>query len=188
MAAHHLHCKALCRHIFLSWKCIYHPTKRLLRCAHFDLKNRVKSGSPEAYAFTYNNFEDLAAKYGKTGGFGQIKTVLDSLRESAGGVQNTLTLDGGDTWQGSGTSLWTRGADMVEACNLLGVDVMVGHWEFTYKEKEVLKNVGFFKGDFLGQNVRILEDALLGDKYISMTEKYDGRGLYNEDDALPFKP
>jgi sulfur-oxidizing protein SoxB len=57
----------------------------------------VKPGSPEAYAFTYNNFEDLAAKYGKTGGFGQIKTVLDSLRESAGGVQNTLTLDGGDT-------------------------------------------------------------------------------------------
>ncbi len=148
----------------------------------------VKPGSREAYAFTYNNFEELAAKYGKTGGFGQIKTVLDSLRESAGGVQNTLTLDGGDTWQGSGTSLWTRGADMVEACNLLGVDVMVGHWEFTYKEDEVLKNIGFFKGDFLGQNVRIMEDALLGDEYISMTEKYDGNGLYNEDDATPFKP
>ncbi|HAZ35079.1 MAG TPA: thiosulfohydrolase SoxB, partial [Gammaproteobacteria bacterium] len=86
----------------------------------------VKPGSPEAHAFTYNNFEDLAAKYGKTGGFGQIKTVLESLREGAGGVQNTLTLDGGDTWQGSGTSLWTRGADMVEATNMLGVDVMVG--------------------------------------------------------------
>ncbi|WXU00031.1 MAG: hypothetical protein Ctma_0736 [Catillopecten margaritatus gill symbiont] len=148
----------------------------------------VKPGSPEAYAFTYNNFEDLAAKYGKTGGFGQIKTVLDSLRESAGGKQNTLTLDGGDTWQGSGTSLWTRGADMVEACNMLGVDVMVGHWEFTYKETETLKNIGFFKGDFLGQNVRIMEDALLGDEYIAMTEKYGGNGLYNEDDALPFKP
>ncbi len=148
----------------------------------------VKPGSPEAYAFTYNNFEDLAAKYGKTGGFGQIKTVLESLRESAGGVQNTLTVDGGDTWQGSGTSLWTRGADMVEACNMLGVDVMVGHWEFTYKEEETLKNIGFFKGDFLGQNVRILEDALMGDEYMTMTEKYDGNGLYNEDDALPFKP
>ncbi|KAA0445836.1 MAG: twin-arginine translocation signal domain-containing protein [Candidatus Thioglobus sp.] len=148
----------------------------------------IKPGSVEAYAFTYNNFEELASKYGKTGGFGQIKTVLESLRDSAGGVQNTITVDGGDTWQGSGTSLWTRGADMVEACNMLGVDVMVGHWEFTYKEKETLKNIGFFKGDFLGQNVRIMEDALLGDKYISMTEKYGGNGLYNEDDALPFKP
>ncbi len=148
----------------------------------------IRPSSAEAYAFTYNNFETLAAKYGKTGGFGQIKTVLDSLRDSAGGVQNTLTVDGGDTWQGSGTSLWTRGADMVEACNLLGVDVMVGHWEFTYKEEETLKNIGFFKGDFLGQNVRIMEDALLGDKYIAMTEKYDGNGLYNEDEALPFKP
>ncbi len=148
----------------------------------------IKPGSPEAYAFTYNNFEDLAAKYGKTGGFAQVKTVLDSLRESAGGVQNTLTVDGGDTWQGSGTSLWTRGADMVEACNILGVDVMVGHWEFTYKEEETLKNVGFFKGDFLGQNVRILEDALMGDEYIAMTEKYDGNGLYDEDESMPFKP
>ncbi len=148
----------------------------------------VKAGSVDAYAFTYNNFEDLAAKYGKTGGFGQIKTVLDSLRESAGGVQNTLTLDGGDTWQGSGTSLWTRGADMVEACNILGVDVMVGHWEFTYKEEETLKNIGFFKGDFLGQNVRIMEDALMGDEYITMTEKYGGNGLFDEDEGLPFKP
>lgn len=148
----------------------------------------IKPGTPEAYAFTYNNFEDLAAKYGKTGGFGQIKTVLNSLRDSAGGVQNTLTVDGGDTWQGSGTSLWTRGADMVEACNMLGVDVMVGHWEFTYKEAETLKNIGFFKGDFLGQNVRILEQALFDDKYIAMTEKYDGNGLFDEDEGLPFKP
>ncbi len=148
----------------------------------------VKAGSADAYAFTYNNFEDLAAKYGKTGGFGQIKTVLDSLRESAGGVQNTLTLDGGDTWQGSGTSLWTRGADMVEACNILGVDVMVGHWEFTYREEETLKNIGFFKGDFLGQNVRIIEDALMADEYITMTEKYGSNGLFDEDKGLPFKP
>ncbi len=148
----------------------------------------IKPGSPEAYAFAYNDFEELAHKYGKTGGFAQLKTVLDSLRDSAGGIQNTLTVDGGDTWQGSGTSLWTRGADMVEACNILGVDVMVGHWEFTYKEAETLRNIGFFKGDFLGQNVRILEDALMGDEYFAMTEKYDGNGLYSEDDALPFKP
>ena len=148
----------------------------------------VKPGSMEAHAFTYLGFEEMARKYGKTGGFAHIKPVLEMLRESAGGRQNTLTVDGGDTWQGSGTSLWTRGADMVEACNILGVDVMVGHWEFTYKEEEVLKNIGFFKGDFIGQNVRILEDALFGDEYIAMTERYNGKGLYNEDDAVPFKP
>jgi len=148
----------------------------------------VKPGSPEAYAFTFLNFEEMARKYGRTGGFAQIKTVLDSLRDSAGGIANTLTVDGGDTWQGSGTSLWTKGADMVEASNILGVDVMVGHWEFTYKEEQVLNNIGFFKGDFLGQNVRIEEDALFDDKYIKMTQEYDGRGLYDEDENLPFKP
>jgi sulfur-oxidizing protein SoxB len=148
----------------------------------------IKPGSKLAHAFVYNDFEELAAKYGKTGGFGQIKTVLEQLRESAGGIQNTLTVDGGDTWQGSAMSLWTRGADMVEAMNLLKTDVMVGHWEFTYKEEEVLKNIGFFKGDFLGQNVRILEDALMDDGYYEMTEKYDGNGLYDEDNEMPFKP
>jgi sulfur-oxidizing protein SoxB len=147
-----------------------------------------KPNSLQSYAYTYLNFEEMAAKYGKMGGFAHIKTVLDSLRESAGGQKNTLTVDGGDLWQGSGTSLWTRGTDMVEASNILDVDVMVGHWEFTYKEAEVLSNIGFFKGDFLGQNVKIMESSLLGDEYIKMTERYDGRGLFDEDEAQPFKP
>ena len=54
---------------------------------------------------------------------------------------------------------------MVEASNILGIDVMVGHWEFTYREDEVLSNVALFKGDFIGQNVRVLEDSLFGDDY-----------------------
>ena len=127
-------------------------------------------------------------QYGRTGGYAYMKTLLDKLREQAGGKQNTLTLDGGDLWQGSGTSLWTRGVDMVEASNILGLDVMVGHWEFTYRENEVLNNVSLFKGDFIGQNVRIKEDALFGDEYAAMTEKYDGRGLYDEDTGHAFRP
>ena len=138
----------------------------------------LTADSPEAYAYTYLNFEKAARRYGKTGGYAYIKTLLNRLREQAGGTGNTLTLDGGDLWQGSGTSLWTRGVDMVEASNLLGLDVMVGHWEFTYREDEVLSNVALFKGDFIGQNVRIKEDALFGDEYTAMTEKYDGNGLY----------
>jgi len=148
----------------------------------------IKENTPESYAYSYLDFENAAAKYGKTGGFPQVKTLVDKLRTEAGGKSNTLTIDGGDLWQGSGTSLWTRGIDMVEASNILGLDVMVGHWEFTYREEEVLSNIGIFKGDFIGQNVRVKEDALMSDEYPEMTEKYDGRGLFDEDSGHAFQP
>ncbi|MEE9492365.1 MAG: 5'-nucleotidase C-terminal domain-containing protein [Gammaproteobacteria bacterium] len=142
----------------------------------------------DAYAYTYLNFEAYAKQFGRMGGFAHIKTLLDRLRAGAGGIDNTLTVDGGDLWQGSGTSLWTRGIDMVEASNILGVDVMVGHWEFTYKENEVLSNVALFKGDFIGQNIRVKEEALFSDDYAAMVEQYDGRGLYDEDSGHAFQP
>ena len=148
----------------------------------------LKPNSPEAYAYTYLDFDEAALKYGRTGGFAQLKTLLDQLREQAGGRENTLTIDGGDLWQGSGTSLWTRGVDMVEASNILGLDVMVGHWEFTYREDEVLSNVTLFKGDFIGQNVRVKPDSLFSDEYPALVEKYDGRGLFDEDTGHAFQP
>ncbi len=151
-------------------------------------KMELSVDSPEAYAYTYLDFFEAAKKYGKTGGYSHIKTLLDMLRKDAGGIDNTLTLDGGDLWQGSGTSLWTRGVDMVEASNILGVDVMVGHWEFTYPEQEVLSNIALFKGDFIGQNVRVKDDALMSDEYAEMVEKNDGRGLYDEDAGYTFQP
>jgi len=144
--------------------------------------------SPESYAYTYLDFDKAARKYGKTGGYAHMKTLLNQLRDQAGGRENTLTIDGGDLWQGSGTALWTRGVDMVEASNIMGVDVMVGHWEFTYREDEVLNNVTMFKGDFIGQNVRVKEDALFGDEYPTMVEKYDGNGLFNEETGHAFRP
>ncbi|NOQ88724.1 MAG: thiosulfohydrolase SoxB [Gammaproteobacteria bacterium] len=148
----------------------------------------LKENTPESYAYTYLDFENAAAKFGRTGGFPQMKTLLDRLRKQAGGQQNTVTLDGGDLWQGSGTSLWTRGVDMVEASNILGVDVMVGHWEFTYKEEEVLSNVALFKGDFIGQNVRVKEDSLMDEKYMELVDANDGRGLFDEDMGYAFQP
>lgn len=144
--------------------------------------------TPESYAYTYIDFQKAAETFGKTGGFAQIKSLLTQLRETAGGKQNTITIDGGDLWQGSGTSLWSRGVDMVEASNILGLDVMVGHWEFTYKEEEVLSNVALFKGDFIGQNVRVKDDSLFGDEYPTMVEKYDGSGLFSEDTGHAFRP
>ena len=148
----------------------------------------LKPNTPESHAYTYLDFDAAASKYGRTGGFAHLKTLLDRLRDQAGGRQNTLTVDGGDLWQGSGTSLWTRGVDMVEASNILGLDVMVGHWEFTYRENELLSNVALFKGDFIGQNVRVKPDSLFSDDYFALTEQFDGRGLFDEDTGHAFQP
>ncbi|WP_040728362.1 5'-nucleotidase C-terminal domain-containing protein [Thiomicrorhabdus sp. Kp2] len=148
----------------------------------------VKENTPLAHAFSYINFKDASEQYGKVGGFAHVKTLLDKLREQAGGRDNTLTMDGGDLWHGSGTALFTRGMDMVEASNLLGVDIMTGHWEFTYGEAEVFKNLNAFKGEFLAQNVRIKEDSLFGDDYREMVAAHNGVGLYDEDEARAFKP
>jgi len=122
--------------------------------SHFN----VQPNTLDAHALTYLNFAEAAKTYGKVGGFAHLATLIKNLRGSFG-VEKTLLLDGGDTWQGSGTALWTRGKDMVEACNLLGVDVMTGHWEFTYLEKEIFENLKAFKGDFVAHNVKVKEEA-----------------------------
>jgi sulfur-oxidizing protein SoxB len=140
----------------------------------------IKPNTIEAHAFTYLNFTDAAHKYGKVGGFAHLATLVKRMRAERG-HGNTLLLDGGDTWQGSGTALWTRGMDMVGACNKLGVDIMTGHWEFTYRDEEVLKNIEAFKGEFVAQNVKV-DDASLFDYEFSDFPDFD------EDSGHAFKP
>ena len=114
----------------------------------------IKAGTAEAHAFTYLDFERAARTYGKVGGFAHLATLVKQLKASRPGA---LLLDGGDTWQGSATALWTQGQDMVDACKLLGVDVMTGHWEFTLGAERVREVVDRdFKGkiDFVAQNVK----------------------------------
>lgn len=123
----------------------------------------IADASPEAYAFTYKNFAELAEKFGKVGGYAHMKSLIDQLRQSYG-PERTLLLDGGDSWQGSGTALWTRGMEMVQANNLLGVDVATGHWEFTYQPSELRANLEAFQGEFIAHNVYLTEDALFDEK------------------------
>lgn len=118
----------------------------------------IKSKSPEAYALSSLDFAEAAEVYGTTGGFAHLATLIARLRDERG-EGNVLLLDGGDSWQGSATALWTQGRDMVEACNQLGVDVMTGHWEFTYGDGQVLANLAQFAGDFVAQNVALTEEA-----------------------------
>ncbi len=114
----------------------------------------IKPGSIDAHAFTYLDFEAASRTYGKVGGFAHLKTLVDKVR---GARPGSLLLDGGDTWQGSATALWTNAQDMVDACIALGVDVMCPHWEMTYGAQRVLEivNNDFKKAgiDFVAQNV-----------------------------------
>jgi sulfur-oxidizing protein SoxB len=113
----------------------------------------VKAGSAQAHAFTYLDFAKAARTYGKVGGFAHLATLVKGLKASRPGA---LLLDGGDTWQGSATALWSKGQDMVDACLQLGVDVMTAHWEFTLGQdrvKQVVEKDFKDKVDFVAQNV-----------------------------------
>ncbi len=114
----------------------------------------IKPGTADAHAFTHLDFEKAARTFGKLGGFAHLATLVKHLKASRPGA---LLLDGGDTWQGSATSLWTKGQDMIDAQKQLGVDLMTGHWEFTLgaeRVKQVVEND--FKGriEFIAQNVK----------------------------------
>jgi S-sulfosulfanyl-L-cysteine sulfohydrolase len=124
---------------------------------HLLKKAGVKPGTPLAAAYTFLDFERAARRYGKVGGFAHLATLVKRLKANRPGA---LLLDGGDTWQGSATSLWTNAQDMVDACKALTVDVMTGHWEFTYGMKRVKEIVekdfaqGSQRVDFVAQNIK----------------------------------
>ena len=121
---------------------------------HFLKHYGIKPGTAEAHAFTYLDFATAAKTYGRVGGFAHLKTLVDMVRASRPGA---LLLDGGDTWQGSATSLWTNAQDMVDACIQLGVNVMTPHWEATFGADRIMEVVqkDFAKNgvEFVAQNI-----------------------------------
>lgn len=147
----------------------------------------IRPKSIEAHAFTFLDFEAAARTFGKVGGFAHLATLVKRLRASRPGA---LLLDGGDTWQGSGTALWTRGQDMVDACKLLGVDIMTPHWEMTLGAERVREIVEReFKGkiDFVAQNVTTTD---FGDQVFSpyVIKEMNGVKLAVVGQAFPYTP
>jgi len=112
----------------------------------------LEPSSLDAYFDTYMDFDTLAKKFGKMGGIAHMKTYIDHVRKERGN-ENVLFLDSGDTWQGTGVALKTRGEAIVKAQNYLGVDVMVGHWEFTYGKERVMELIEKLDAKFISQNV-----------------------------------
>jgi sulfur-oxidizing protein SoxB len=124
--------------------------------ASFAKRYGLAPGSAQAHAFTSIDFAAAARRYGKVGGYAHLATLVKRVRVAR---PYALLLDGGDTWQGSATALWTEGADMIGAQKLLGVDLMTAHWEFTYGAKRVRRAIESELGgiEFLAQNVKTLD-------------------------------
>src|ERR1700682_1279466 len=147
----------------------------------------IGPGTRDAYAFTSRDFISAARTYGKVGGFAHLAPLVERLKASR---PSALLLDGGDSWQGSATALWTKGQDMIDASKLLGVDAMTGHWEFTLgadRVKEVVE--GDFKGrvDFLAQHVGTADfgDAVFAP---AMVGEQSGVPIAIVGQAFPYTP
>jgi len=122
----------------------------------------LEPSSLDAYFDTYMDFNALAKKFGKMGGVAHIKTLTNHIIKERG-KENVLFLDSGDTWQGTGVALKSRGEAIVKAQNYLGIDTMVGHWEFTYGKERVKELIGKLDAKFISQNV--VGDDPFADEY-----------------------
>ncbi|MDR7148249.1 sulfur-oxidizing protein SoxB [Hydrogenophaga palleronii] len=148
---------------------------------------KLKPGSAQAHAFSYLDFSQAARTYGRVGGFAHMATLIKQLKSSR---PNALLLDGGDTWQGSATSLWTNGQDMVDACKLLGVNMMTSHWEHTFGAQRVQEIVEKdLKGnmEFLAQNIKTTDFEDIVFKPYAMREM-NGVQVAVIGQAFPYTP
>ncbi|MFO0189157.1 MAG: thiosulfohydrolase SoxB [Alphaproteobacteria bacterium] len=112
----------------------------------------LSRGTALAHALTDLDFAELAQRFGPMGGADRMATIIKAIRAERPG--RCLLRAGGDTWQGAWTNLQTKAADMVAVQKALGVEAMVGHWEFTYgadRVTELAKGLGF---PFLGGNIQ----------------------------------
>jgi sulfur-oxidizing protein SoxB len=144
-----------------------------------------KPDSLEAYAYTSDDYLALAKEFGRMGGFAHIATLIKKIRAERHG--KVLYVDTGDTLQGSATSLWSRGEDMVRVLNTLGCDAMTGHWEFTYGEKRILELIDKMNFPFLAQNVHdaIWDDPIF-DPYV--IKSVNGLSVAIIGQAFPYTP
>ncbi|HIC36033.1 MAG TPA: hypothetical protein EYO78_14635, partial [Gammaproteobacteria bacterium] len=86
---------------------------------------------------TEGNYVEKAQYEGRVGGLANVATVINQLRSEKPG--QTLLVDSGDTWHGSGLSVFDKGVSMVKAMNVIGYDAMVpGNWEYFYPRDHLL--------------------------------------------------
>ena len=107
-----------------------------------------------AQLFTHDEFfwENGRAAYRKLGGFPVLKTMLRTLRASNPG--NTLIIDGGDCFQGSGVASLSEGRAIVPLINNIDYDlVLPGNWEVVYGKDNLMKDMGAYSAQKICANM-----------------------------------
>lgn len=85
--------------------------------------------------------ENGKAIYKRRGGMATLKTMINSIRNE--NPENTIVVDGGDCFQGSGVAALTEGRALIPLINNIGYDLMLpGNWEVVYGKDNMLKDLG----------------------------------------------
>jgi S-sulfosulfanyl-L-cysteine sulfohydrolase len=78
--------------------------------------------------------------YKKRGGYATLKTMVNALRNK--NPENTLLIDGGDCFQGSGVAALSKGRAIVPLMNNIGYDIMLpGNWEVIYGKEIMMEDM-----------------------------------------------
>lgn len=94
---------------------------------------------------THDEFfwENGKAVFKKRGGFATLKTVVNELRKQ--NPLNTLLVDGGDCFQGSGLAALTEGRAIVSLANRINYDlVLPGNWEVVYGKQMMIHDMNSY--------------------------------------------
>ncbi len=145
----------------------------------------IKPGTMDAYAYSVDDYVALAKEFGKMGGYAYIMSLIKQIRAERPG--KVLYIDTGDTLQGSATSLWTKGEDMVRVLNQMKCEALTGHWEFTYGEDRVQELIKMMDFPFLAQNVN---EATWGDPIFKpyTIKSVNGMSVALIGQAFPYTP
>ena len=96
-----------------------------------------------AQLHTHDEFfwENGKAVYKKRGGLAVLKTMINHFRKQ--NPANTLLIDGGDFFHGSGVASLTEGEALIPLLNDFNYDLILpGNWEVVYKKEKMLYDMG----------------------------------------------
>ena len=114
---------------------------------------------------THDEFfmENGKSVFKKRGGFATLKSMINTLRNQ--NRSNTLVIDGGDCFQGSGVASMTKGQAIVPLMNNIGYDIMLpGNWEVVYGKEMMMKDMFAYDGVKVCANMyHNTKDELNGD-------------------------